>query len=125
MGRMPIRSYLFDLGAPVDAKFQGTNTTPPIILLNFVYGVAAYKRWKSTPGVGTIKAYFAKCYETIPVPRPRAPGGEGSDYVPEDTTSMEEAMDELNMVLMYLRGKRLPSDGRSDLRRSRKLAEGK
>ena len=117
--RIPLdRSYYFGLGLSVDANFQGTDdTTPPIVLLNFMYGVTAYKRWKSAPGVGIIKAYFAKCYETIPVPRPRAPGGEGSsgeqgdpndpDYLPEcehHTTSMEKAMEELDMIFMYIRG---------------------
>ena len=113
----PDRSYYFGLGLSVDANFRGTNTAPPLILLNFMYGVAAYKRWKSPPGVGIIKAYFAKCYETIPIPRPRASGGEGSsgeqgdpndpDYLPEcghHTTSMEKAMEEVDMIFMYLRG---------------------
>ncbi len=127
------RSYYFDLGLSVDANFQGTDdTTPPIVLLNFMYGIAAYKRWKSPPGVSIIKAYFAKCYETIPVPRPRAPVGEGSsgeqgdpkdpDYVPEDTTSMEEAMDELNMVLMYLSG---ITPEEAAIRREKQLEEEK
>jgi hypothetical protein len=98
-------------GLPVDAKFQGTDSTPSIVLLNFMYGVAAYKRWKSPPGVD-----IAKHQQVIPVPRPRAPSGEGensseeqedpkdSGYLPEGTTSMVEAMDELNMVLTYLSG---------------------
>jgi len=113
----PDRSYLFDLGAPVDANFQGTDSTPPIILLNFMYGVAAYQRWKSPPGLGMIKAYFTKHYETIPVPSPRAPSGESSsdeqddpndsDYVPESghkPSPREKAMEELDMIFMYLRG---------------------
>jgi len=116
-----VRSFLFDSGVNVDANFQGTdNTTPPIVLLNFVYGVATYKRWKSLPGVGIVKAYFAEHYaehyKKIPVPRPQGPSGESEssseeqddpkdpDYVPENTTSMVEAMDELDMVLMYLSG---------------------
>ena len=98
---LPCCSLCFGLGLSVDASFQGTdNTTPPIVLLNFVYGVATYKRWKSLPGVGIVEAYFAEHYKDIP--RPQAPSS--ADYVPEDTTSMEEAMDELNMVLMYLSG---------------------
>jgi len=109
----------FGLGLSVDANFQGTDdTTPPIVLLNFLYGVATYKRWKSPPGVDIINAYFtehyAEHYKTIPVPQ--APSGESEspsdeqddpndpDCVPEDTTSMDEAIDELNMVLMYLSG---------------------
>jgi hypothetical protein len=111
----------FGLGLSVDANFQGTDdTTPPIVLLNFIYGVAAYKRWKSPPSVGILNAYFAEhyaeYYKTIPVPPPQGPSGESegpsdeqddpndSDYVPEDTNSTVEAMDELNMVLMYLSG---------------------
>ena len=124
----------FGLGLSVDANFQGTATTPPIgtdttppigtdtppiILLNFMYGVAAYKRWRSPPGVDIINAYFtehyAEHYKTIPVPQ--APSGESEspsdeqeqedpndpDYVP-DNSSMEDAMDELDMVRMYIRG---------------------
>jgi hypothetical protein len=96
----PPRSYSFDLGLSVDANFQGTDSTPPMILLNFMYGVAAYKRWKSPPGVDMINAYFAEHYQPIPVPPPK---DSDSDYLPEDTP-MVEAMDELNMVLMYLSG---------------------
>ena len=133
----PDRSYYFGLGLSVDANFQGTATTPPIgtdttpsigtdsigtdtppiILLNFMYGVAAYKRWRSPPGVGIIKAYFEEHYKSISVPRPRAPSGESESpsdeqeqedpndpvYVP-DNSSMEDAMDELDMVRMYIRG---------------------
>ena len=73
---LPTRSNLYEAGAPVDANFQGTDSVPPIILLNFMYGVAAYKRWKTLPGEGMLKAYFAAHYEIIPVPRPRAPSGE-------------------------------------------------
>ena len=151
----PDRWIYFGLGLSVDANFQGTATTPsigtdttppigtdttpsigtdtpPIILLNFMYGVAAYKRWRSPPGVGIIKAYFEEHYKHISVPRPRAPSGESEspsyedtqedpndpdnapdnstqedpndpDYVP-DNSSMVAAMDELDMVLMYIRG---------------------
>ena len=64
-----------------------------------------------------INAYFAEHYKPFPVPCPRAPSGEsesssdeekedlkGADYLPEGTTSMEATMEELDMVLMYLRG---------------------
>ena len=50
----------------------------PIVLLNFMYGVAAYTVNAGRAPLGMIRAYFARYYETIPVPRPRAPGGEGS-----------------------------------------------
>jgi hypothetical protein len=118
MESVPVRSNLYESGAPLDAKFR-TDSTPPIILLNFMYGVAAYKRWKTPPGEGMLKAYFAGHYTAtaFPVPSPRAPSGESesssdeqqdpkdSDYLPEDTTtSMEEAMEEVSMVLMYLSG---------------------
>lgn len=99
----PRRSFLFDLGLSVDANFQSTDSTPSIILLNFMYGVAAYERWKSPPDVGMIQVYFAEHYKPISVPRPRAPSGESKSYLPEDNTMME-VMDELNMVLMYLSG---------------------
>ena len=38
----------FSLGAHVDALFQGTGSQlPPAIILDYIYGIAAYKCWRS------------------------------------------------------------------------------
>ena len=63
-------SYLFRLGLSVDVNFQGMDLTPPIVLLNFIYGVAAYQRWQSRPSIGIIEKYFKDHYKGIPVPPP-------------------------------------------------------
>ncbi len=125
----PDRSYYFGLGLSVDANFQGTNSTPPIVLLNFVYGVAAYQRWQSRPGIGIIEKYFKDHYKQIPVPPRRAPSSEkGSSFDEQDdlekdptyrqkgrhhtegrkgrhhTSAREKAIDDLDLVFMFLRG---------------------
>ncbi len=129
------RSYYFGLdyfglGLSVDANFQGTDdTTPPIVLLNFIYGVAAYQRWQSPPGIGIIEKYFKDHYKGIPVPPPRAPSSEGENsfeeqddlkkdptyYYPQKgrrrrmrgrqhTSARDKAMDDLNNIYMFVRG---------------------
>jgi hypothetical protein len=129
----PDRSYYFGLdyfglGLSVDANFRGTNSTPPIVLLNFVYGVAAYQRWQSRSGIGIIEKYFKDHYEYIPVPPRRAPSSEReSSFSEQDdlekdptyrekgrhtegrkdrhhTSAREKAMDDVNLVFMFLRG---------------------
>jgi hypothetical protein len=44
-------SVRFILGASIDALFQGTgHPLPPAIILDYSYGVAAYKCWRSRQG---------------------------------------------------------------------------
>ncbi len=61
---------LFGLGLRVDAKFEGTNSLPNIVILDFLYGVAAYNCWKSASILGTMEEYYVDHYESIPVPTP-------------------------------------------------------
>jgi hypothetical protein len=37
----------FTLGLSVDALFRSTNSLPPAIILDYAYGIAAYKKWNS------------------------------------------------------------------------------
>ena len=97
----PGRSYYFGLGLSVDANFQGMDSTPPIVLLNFIYSVAAYQRRQSPPGIGIIEKYFEDHYKTIPVPPPRAPSSERKGR--HHTSAMEKAMDDVDLVFMFLR----------------------
>jgi hypothetical protein len=101
----PDRSYYFGLdyfglGLSVDANLQGT--TPPIVLLNFMYGVAVYQRWQSPPGIGIIEKYFKDHYKDIPVPPPRAPSSERKGR--HHTSAREKAMDDLDKIYMFVRG---------------------
>ena len=127
------RSYYFGLdyfglGLSVDANFQGTDdTTPPFVLLNFIYGVAAYQRWQSRPGISIIEKYFNDHYKKIPVPPPRAPSSERENsfseqddsdkdpsyYPPKGrrrpkgthhTSAREKAMDDMYKISMFIRG---------------------
>ncbi|KAH9042306.1 hypothetical protein EDB84DRAFT_1436459 [Lactarius hengduanensis] len=116
----------FGMGAHVDALFNGTDRSllhlPHDIVLDYMYGVAAYKHWRSTADIHDVmKAYHAERYAHIPA-LPRKPPSDDSDDAPEpddprDTdynprkrhhpsTSrgdvMGEAMDDLNLVLMFV-----------------------
>ena len=143
------RSYYFGLdyfglGLSVDANFQGTDdTTPPIVLLNFLYGIAAYQCWQSRPGISIIEKYFNDYYKKIPVPPPRAPSSEGENsfseqddsdkdpsYYPpkgrrrpkgtQHTSAREKAMDDLGKISMFIKGI-TPED--AAVRREKRLEE--
>ncbi|KAH9031348.1 hypothetical protein EDB85DRAFT_2290152 [Lactarius pseudohatsudake] len=117
----------FVFGAHVDAFFNGINRSlhpPHVVVLDYMYGVAAYARWRSTADIHDVmKAYHTERYAHIPAP-PRKFPSVGSDDAPEpeDTgdadcrppkrhhpsTSrgnvMVEAMDDLNLILMLVNG---------------------
>jgi len=116
-------------GAHIDALFQGTDRSlplPPDIILDYMYGVAAYKCWSSRKDTHDImKSYRTEHYAHIPV-LPREPPSDDNDDTPEpddprdaDYTpvprrrrypstrrgdGMAKTMDELNLVLMLLSG---------------------
>ncbi|KAH9172939.1 hypothetical protein EDB89DRAFT_821689 [Lactarius sanguifluus] len=117
----------FVFGAHVDAFFNGTDPSlppPHDIVLDYMYGVAAYERWKSTADIHDVmKSYHEEHYANIPG-LSRKPPSDGGDDAPEpddprDTdynprkrhypsTSrgdvMGEAIDNLNLVLMFING---------------------
>ncbi|KAH9983216.1 hypothetical protein BJV74DRAFT_894942 [Russula compacta] len=88
-------------GANVDALFRGEGVPlPSTVILDYLYGIAAYKAWRSKRGddLNQMKAYRNEHYAQIPKPsRPR------ERYTPT-RSGLEETMDELNMVLMYIHG---------------------
>ena len=114
---------IFAAGANVDALFQGDGVMlPSTVILDYVYGVAAYKTWHSNrEGVPIImNEYRKENYAKIP-PLPRSPPDDTEDNtpVPDDPTDTDynptkqkhykattdeselaRAMDELNMFLM-------------------------
>ncbi|KAF8482447.1 hypothetical protein DFH94DRAFT_365059 [Russula ochroleuca] len=122
----------FILGAHVDAQFQGTEISlPPAVILDYMYGVAAYKCWRSSQADNEVhnmmKSYHKEHYADIPVPPCRPSNNDNGSskeqdhaYGPDDppTTlpqqrcyiftrrgdTMAKTMDELNSVLMHLQG---------------------
>ncbi|KAF8957264.1 hypothetical protein BDZ97DRAFT_1670266 [Flammula alnicola] len=72
-----------DILSPVlqyDAKMSGSGTPPPsTIILDYMYGVAAFKRWPGGSQFQQImKDRFEEHYKSIP-PRPWSPSGHSSD----------------------------------------------
>jgi hypothetical protein len=103
-------------GANVDARFQGEGGSPPsTVILDYVYGVAAYRSWRSQRGDAIMDDYRQTHYANI-TPLPPAPQDDlddpddykspepGKRYRRRDESDLSKAMDELNMVLMYIHG---------------------
>jgi hypothetical protein len=110
----------------VDAVFRGEGVPlPSTVILDYLYGVATYKAWRSERGDGfnRMRAYRNEHYTQIPPPLPpdntddpddtSGPDDPNDDYKPPATrkrypttrrSGLEETMDELNMVLMYIHG---------------------
>ncbi len=109
----------------VDALFGGTGVPlPSTFILDYIYGITAYKAWRSKRGDGfdQMKAYHNEHYAQVPPPPPSSPDGDtdvtsgpddpnDTDYKHRkprkhypSTSGLEETMDELNMFLMYIHG---------------------
>ncbi|KAI9509588.1 hypothetical protein F5148DRAFT_1186323 [Russula earlei] len=102
----PVRpGVAFDHGANVDAHFQGKEALPPTFILDYVYGVAAYKSWRSVSGgvPKIMKQYHEKNYAHISPPK-REDGNPGASSICANESDLAKAMDELNTVLMYIHG---------------------
>jgi hypothetical protein len=124
----PPPSLAHDALQNVEALFQGEGVPlPSTIILDYVYGIAAYKAWRSKRGEGfnRMMAYRNEHYAEIPPP-PAPPDDiddtdvtsgpddpKDSDYKPPKPrkthtstrrSGLEETMDELNMILMYMHG---------------------
>ncbi|KAI0284833.1 hypothetical protein BC826DRAFT_919135 [Russula brevipes] len=94
-------------GANVDALFQGEGgSLPSSVILDYTYGVAAYKCWRSRMHVGNggvpevINNYRSDHYSHIP-PRPPTPPDVTAR---RDESELAKAMDELNVFLMHING---------------------
>jgi hypothetical protein len=121
-------SVAFDLGANVDVLFRGDGDSPPsTVILDYVYGVAAYNAWQSKRD-GDFEAmtqYREGHYTNItpvhtPNPDEPDPPDDPNDetYDPhqsqkrstrkgkrgEDESDLAKAMDKLNRFLMHIHG---------------------
>ncbi|KAI9438928.1 hypothetical protein H4582DRAFT_1877448, partial [Lactarius indigo] len=124
----------FALGSNVDAQFENTNSLPSVVILDYVYGIAAYKQWNSMRHHRAIHDvmgnYHKEHYINIPTIEPRTPpdSGEFRDptYVPGNSVDchdpshpptsssrytftrtgdeMAKAMDDVNAFLMSVLG---------------------
>jgi hypothetical protein len=123
----------FDALQNVDALFRGTRSSaglPSAVILDYIYGIAAYKAWRSRRDAGfdQMRAYRDEHYAQIsPPPPPPPPSSQDDDtdvtpgpddlndpnyeplpsrkrYTPTRRSGLEEAMDELNMFLMHIHG---------------------
>ncbi|KAH9036197.1 hypothetical protein EDB85DRAFT_2288402 [Lactarius pseudohatsudake] len=125
-------AVIFSVGLNMDALFRGRSPLPPAVILDYAYGAAAYKCWSSMRDVhGVVESYHREHYADIPVPPRRRhsddsdgpssdePDGprhcEGPDPAPtsprrrqhmsvREGDQMGKAMDDMNAVLMFVRG---------------------
>lgn len=120
---------MFSLGASMDAVFRGTTRRrklPPTIILDYLYGVAAYNHWRSRKNGDELRRLMRNLHNNRE--------SNDSEYVPSGSSSgdhnpgpnhplaslqvrrsrrhtsawkgnvMTKAMDDLNIVLMMLKG---------------------
>ena len=111
----------------VDALFRGEgDPLPSTSILDYIYGIAAYKAWRSNRVNDFIMDNYRKAHYTKIPPKPSAPPddmdtdvtsgpedckdtncippGKQNRHTPTRRSGLEETMDELNMFLMYIHG---------------------
>ncbi|KAH9033776.1 hypothetical protein EDB85DRAFT_2073737 [Lactarius pseudohatsudake] len=100
----------FALGLNVNALFGSTNLLPPVVILDYVYGIAAYNQWNSRRPDKTVHSvmrnYHKEHYINIPAiePSPPTDNYEGHYISTRTGDVMAKAMDDLNAFLMFVRG---------------------
>jgi hypothetical protein len=102
-GMVPPPDVAFLALQNVDALFGGIGVRlPSTVILDYIYGITAYKAWRSKrdDGFDQMKAYRNEHYAQIPPPSPSP----RKHYPSTRRSGLEEAMDELNMFLMYIHG---------------------
>ncbi len=115
-------NILFPAGANLDILFQGTGNSPPsVVILDYMYGVAAFKSWGKETSRKMLETYYESHYKPLllaaPNPQSSDDGNDGDDPRDYDLdtsqqhysstgrgTEMARAMDKLNAVIMSLKG---------------------
>ena len=125
---------LFDVGANLDILFQGTGTPPPShVVLDYMYGIAVFKQWGVNVSREMLQNVYESHYKPLlAAPGPHSgdddtdsvdeggggdDGDDGDDPRDDPDASqqqhyasvrrgdvMAKAMDDLNAVIMYLKG---------------------
>jgi hypothetical protein len=126
-----------------DAQFQGRSSLPPPVILDYIYGVAAYKTWNSRRATldihGVMERYHQEQYQDIPPLLPRTPPDDDDtffdifddsddpndpDFVPDyldlEGEVMAKAMDDMNLAIMLAEGVTMEEVG---IRRKKKMEE--
>ena len=98
----PPPRFAHDALQNVDALFGGSGVRlPSTVILDYLYGIAAYKAWRRRgDGLNRMQAYRNEHYAQIPPPPTPPPRKRYTSR----RSGLEETMDELNMVLMYMHG---------------------
>ena len=93
----------------LDACITGTGTPrPSTIILDYMYGVAAYRRWGSGQEIKELmQERFTECYESIPMP-PAPPHTSDDSYQRKRHSDMSpemlQAMDDIHALSMLIKG---------------------
>jgi len=102
----------YNSGAHVDVQFRGSGPKallpealpplPPAIILDYVYGVAAYRMWRSDKERvhDVMSTYHREQYAGIPSLPRQSPTTETASQ----DDGMAQAMDDLNLLLMRVNG---------------------
>jgi hypothetical protein len=95
-------------GAHVDVQFHSSEhrtllPLPPAIILDYAYGVTAYRMWRSDPESvhDVMSTYHRKNYADILPPPRRIPTGARQNRAENE---MAQVMDDLNLFLMHVNG---------------------
>ena len=107
LNRITLQELLHDDYAEVstdnsrDANFRGEsnlqNLRPPSILLDYMYGIAAYKHWKTDDSHAMVNQYFTDNYKSIPIPPLSDPSGsDTSDSHRQGHNGRDELFDDVS-----------------------------
>jgi hypothetical protein len=107
MQHLKLSSDIFPI-PQLDARISGTGISPPPnLLLDFMYGVAAYRRWGGGQDISEVMQHrYTEHYKSIPIPPP-SPSSSDGDSSPGQRMSngLLDAMDNVLMLSMLLKGR--------------------
>jgi hypothetical protein len=88
-----------------DAHFANSRqmSPPPDILLDYMYGAAAYRRWGATDSMGLMQEHFSEYFESVTLPLP-SPSSSDDSHGSDMSPGMLQAMDRMNALSMLVKG---------------------